>query len=164
MAEANDVPQRLIDYLNSRPEIVAAYLFGSVAAGKAHQFSDVDVALLLAGGVDSNRAWDIRLESMGEAEAAFGRRGDVEVLNTAPIVFRYLVLKHGRLIFDRQLPQRPELEAQTYLAYFDLKPYLGEYDRALFKRIRERGLGMRIKQLSDLAGPDSSIEGELCQR
>ncbi len=39
MAEANDVPQCLIDYLNSRPEIVTAYLFGSVAAGRAHKFS-----------------------------------------------------------------------------------------------------------------------------
>jgi predicted nucleotidyltransferase len=141
MAEQIEVPQTFKDYLQLRTEIVAAYLFGSVAAGKAHKFSDVDVALLLAEGVDSKQAWDIQLEAMGEAEAAFGRRGDVEILNTAPIVFRYLALKHGRLIFDRHLPQRPELEAQTYLAYFDLKPYLDEYDRALFKRIRERGLG-----------------------
>ena len=50
-----EVPQAFADYLRSRTEIVAAYLFGSVAAGKAHKFSDVDVALLLAEGVDSRR-------------------------------------------------------------------------------------------------------------
>ena len=53
-----EVPQSFVEYLKSRPEIVAAYLFGSVAAGKAHKFSDVDVVLLLAEPVrrmDSRR-------------------------------------------------------------------------------------------------------------
>jgi len=141
MAEQIEVPQTFKDYLQRRTEIVAAYLFGSVAAGKAHKFSDVDVALLLADTVDAKQAWDIRLEAMGEAEAAFGRRADVAILNTSPIVFCYLTLKHGKLIFDRGLSQRPEFEASIYIAYFDLKPYLEEYDRALFKRIKEHGLG-----------------------
>lgn len=136
-----EVPQSFIEYLQSRPEIVAAYLFGSVAAGKAHKFSDVDVALLLVEPVDRARAWEIRLEAMGEAETAFGRRADVGILNTSPVVYCYLALKHGRLIFDRGLSQRPEFEARTYLRYFDLKPYLREYDDAMFKRIKERGVG-----------------------
>ncbi len=138
---AVEVPQTFLDYLISRPEIVAAYLFGSVAAGKAHKFSDVDVALLLVEQVDRDKAWEIRLEAMGEAETAFGRRADVGILNTSPVVFSYLALKHGRLIFDRGLSQRPEFEARTYLSYFDLKPYLREYDDAMFKRIKERGVG-----------------------
>ncbi len=136
-----EVPTSFIEYLKSRPEIVAAYLFGSVAAGKAHKFSDVDVALLLAEQADRDTAWEIRLEAMGEAETAFGRRADVGILNTSPVVFCYLVLKHGRLIFDRGLSRRPEFEARTYLGYFDLKPYLEEYDHAMFKRIKERGVG-----------------------
>ncbi len=136
-----EVPQSFLDYLTSRPEIVAAYLFGSVAAGKAHKFSDVDIALLLVEPVDRDRAWDITLEAMGEAETTFGRRADVGILNTSPVVYCYLALKHGRLIFDRGLSQRPEFEARTYLSYFDLKPYLREYDDAMFKRIKERGVG-----------------------
>lgn len=136
-----ELPQLFHDYLESRPEIIAAYLFGSVASGRAHRFSDVDVALLLADGTDREGAWDITLEAMEQAEAAFGRRGDVQVLNGAPVVFCYLALRHGKLIFDRGNPQRPEFEARTYLMYFDLKPYLREYDRALFRRIEERGIG-----------------------
>jgi predicted nucleotidyltransferase len=136
-----EIPQAFTDYLRSRTEIIAAYLFGSVAAGKAHKFSDVDVALLLAEGIDSKQKWDIVLEAMGEAESAFGRRADVAILNTSPTVFCYLILKHGRIIFDRATTSRPEFEARVYLAYFDLKPYLAEYDAAMFKRIKERGLG-----------------------
>ena len=136
-----EIPSPFLTYLQARLEIVAAYLFGSVAAGKAHKFSDVDVALLLAEGADSKRARDIMLEAMDKVEAAFGRRADVAILNTSPTVFCYLVLRHGQLIFNRGTPQRPEFEVRVYAAYFDLKPYLEEYDRALFKRIKELGLG-----------------------
>jgi hypothetical protein len=136
-----EIPPSFKDYLHRRSEIIAAYIFGSVAAGKAHKFSDVDVALLLVEGVDSLKAWDIVLEAMGEAETAFKRRADVQSLQTAPIVFRYLVFKHGQLIFDRAAHVRARFEARTYLEYFDLKPYLVEYDQALFKRIRKRGMG-----------------------
>jgi len=49
------------------------------------------------------------------------------------------------------------------IAYADLHP--GDcYDAESGELLDEACLGMRIKQLSDLAGPDSSIEGELCQR
>ncbi len=53
---AVEIPQPFLDYLKNRPEIVAAYLFGSVAAGKAHKFSEVDVALLLAEPESRGRA------------------------------------------------------------------------------------------------------------
>jgi len=151
MVGQTEIPLAFKDYLQQRSEIVAAYLFGSVAAGKAHKFSDVDVALLLADGVAPKQAYDFRLEVMGEAEAAFGRRADVAVLNTSPLVFCYLTLKHGRLIFDRGLPQRPEFEARVYVAYFDLKPYLEDYDAAMFKRIKERGLGYGYSKTASAA-------------
>jgi hypothetical protein len=99
------------------------------------------VALLLTDGVDRKGAQDIRLEAMDKAEAAFKRRADVVILNTSPTVFCYLVLKHGRIIFDRATALRPEFEVRIYMAYFDLKPYLAEYDAAMFKRIKDRGLG-----------------------
>ena len=61
--------QPYLDYLQGRPEIVAPYLFVSVAAERAYMFGAVDIALLLADGVDSRCGWEIRLEAMGEAEA-----------------------------------------------------------------------------------------------
>ncbi|MBC8449756.1 MAG: nucleotidyltransferase domain-containing protein [Chloroflexi bacterium] len=37
----------IADYLASRDDILAAYVFGSAAEGVAHRLSDLDVALLL---------------------------------------------------------------------------------------------------------------------
>ena len=40
MKSAVEIPRSFIAYLDRREEILAAYIFGSVAAGKAHKFSD----------------------------------------------------------------------------------------------------------------------------
>jgi hypothetical protein len=141
MGETNDVPQRLIDYLNSRPEIVAAYLFGSVAAGRAHKFSDVDVALLLAEGLDSTRAWDIRLEAMGEAEDAFGRRADVAMLHEIGSLLKFQVIHRGKLIFERDRKARIKFEVEARMEYFDYRPLLDVQDQELIRRIKTEGLG-----------------------
>ncbi|MCF8036510.1 MAG: nucleotidyltransferase domain-containing protein [Desulfobacteraceae bacterium] len=39
--------QKIKSYFADKPEIAAVYLFGSRAAGKDHQTSDVDIAILL---------------------------------------------------------------------------------------------------------------------
>lgn len=134
------MPQSFIAYLQSRPEIVAAYLFGSVAAGRAHKFSDVDIALLLAEGVESRRAWDLMLEAMGEAESVFGRRADVVILNDVGLVFTFQVLKSGKVIFERDRDARCRFEMRARSEYYDYQPYL-QYQRTEFlKRLKTEGL------------------------
>ena len=141
-----EIPASFLAYLQARPEMVAAYLFGSVAAGKAHKFSDVDVALLLAEGVDSKHAWDIMLEAMDKAEAAFGRRADVAILNQAGSVVKFQVIHHGRLIFERDRKARIGFEVHARNEYFDYKPYLDEQYREFLKRLKTEGLGYGHKR------------------
>ena len=147
MTEQMEVPKTLTDYLQRRPEIIAAYLFGSVAAGKAHKFSDVDVALLLTEGVDSNRAWDLRLEAMDEAETAFGRRADVAILNQATsTLLKFQVIHRGKLIFERDRKARIGFEVDARMEYFDYKPLLDVQDKELIRRIKTEGLGHGYKR------------------
>ncbi|MBM4422316.1 MAG: nucleotidyltransferase domain-containing protein [Chloroflexi bacterium] len=140
MSHPIEIPQSFIAYLQRRTEIVAAYLFGSVAAGKAHKFSDVDVALLLAERVDSNTAWDIRLEAMGEAEAAFGRRADVVTINEVGLVFGFQILKTGSVIYARDQGARCRFEMRLRSEYYDYQPYF-EYQQSEFlRRLKSEGL------------------------
>lgn len=141
MTEQIEIPKAFTDYLHRRTEIVAAYLFGSVAAGKAHKFSDVDVALLLAEGVDSNKAWDIQLEAMGEAEAAFGRRADAAILNqVASTLLKFQVIHRGKLIYERNRKARIGFEVETRAEYFDYRPYLDKQHQEFRKMLRRKGL------------------------
>ena len=135
-----EIPQAFADYLRNRAEIVAAYLFGSVAAGKAHKFSDVDVALLLAEGVDPDKAWDITLEAMGEAETAFKRRADVVILNQAGLVVGFQILKTGRVIFERDRDARCRFEMRLRSEYYDYQPYLKYQQTEFLRRLKQEGL------------------------
>lgn len=140
MAATIDIPLSFAEYLQRRTEIVAVYLFGSVAAGKAHRLSDVDVALLLADGVGDKQAWDIRLEVMGEAEAAFGRRADVVILNQVGLIFGFQILRSGRVIHERDKAARCRHEMRLRSEYYDYQPYLQYQQTEFRRRLKKEGL------------------------
>src|SRR5438874_5082112 len=85
--DARTVRDLLADTLAQQVRgIVSAYLFGSVAEGRAHRESDVDVGILLDRAVYPRAAdrFDIRLRCVGPLTAALGRAIDVVILNDAP--------------------------------------------------------------------------------
>jgi predicted nucleotidyltransferase len=110
-------------------EIVAVYLFGSMARGTARPTSDVDLAVLLrsrAGGRLSNVARDFE----ARVERVVRRPVEVVVLNTAPADLVHRVLRDGILVLDRDRPARIRFEVQSRNEYFDLAPL-----RRLYRRL-----------------------------
>jgi predicted nucleotidyltransferase len=143
---AVDMPlniEALVNCLAAQPDVLAAYLFGSYATGKARPESDVDLAVLLSGTDDMER-FERRLRLMGEVEEALGRRpADVVVLNDAPPLLAYQVLRYGRLIFERDRAARVEFEVRSGQVYTDLVPMRQFFREALFHEVKEAGLGGR---------------------
>lgn len=142
----NEWMPALLEYLAAQPDVVAAYLFGSVAEGRAHPRSDVDIAVLLAADLDEETRFDRRLRLGWEAESIVGRRTDLVVLNDAPPRLQHQVLKHGRLIYERDQAARVEFEVRAGKIYADLKPMYDFFKAALFREIREVGLGRRRRR------------------
>jgi len=131
---------RLVDYLATQPDVVAAYLFGSHATGKARPQSDVDVAVLLSQ-TDGFERFERRLRLMRDVEEAIGRRADVVILNDAPPLLTHRVLKEGNLIFEHDQAARVEFEVRVGQVYTDLAPMRHFFREALFREIQGRGLG-----------------------
>ncbi len=136
----------LLEYLAAQPDVVAAYLFGSVAEGRARLQSDVDIAVLLAADLDEEARFDRRLRMGWEVERIIGRPTDLVVLNDAPPLLQHQVLKHGRLMFERDRAARVEFEVRAGKIYADLKPMYDFFKSALLKEIREVGLGGRRRR------------------
>ena len=135
--------EALVDCLSAQPDVLAAYLFGSHATGQARPGSDVDVAVLLSGEDEVER-FERRLRLMGEVEEALGRRpADVVVLNDAPPLLIHQVLKHGRLIYERDRAARVEFEVRAGKIYSDLRPMREYFKHDLFQKIKEVGLSGR---------------------
>jgi predicted nucleotidyltransferase len=139
----NDWMPSLLEYLAAQPDVVAVYLFGSVAQGRARPQSDVDIAVLLAADLDEEACFNRRLRMGWEVERVIGRPTDLVVLNDAPPLLQHQVLKHGRLIFERDRAARVEFEVRAGKIYADLKPMSDFFTKVLFQEIREVGLGGR---------------------
>jgi len=132
-----------VQYLAKRPDIVCAYLFGSVVKETAGPRSDVDVAVLLRDGLSREEMAEWRLQLLVDLGAFSDREVDVVVLNTAPPVLQNQVLRYGRLIYERDREQRIRFEVRARQVYFDVKPMLDYHSKELIRRIKEVGLGWR---------------------
>lgn len=125
------IDQELRAYFAGRAtgdDLVAAYLFGSVARGDDDARSDVDVAVLHRR--DPPRTFDalpLRLE--GEIERLLGRRTEVVCLNLAPVDLCARVLRDGVLLVDHDPALRIGFEVRTRNLWFDLQPVLRTYRR-----------------------------------
>jgi predicted nucleotidyltransferase len=111
------------------PEIVAVYLYGSQARGTAQAGSDVDVAVLLAGGAPQtlqNPARDLERQ----LEASVRLPVEVVVLNGASADLVHRIMRDGIVLLDRDRPARLRFEVQARNEYFDLEPL-----RRLYRRL-----------------------------
>ena len=121
--------QRIAKVLEPRPEVLEAYLFGSHARGTAQAHSDIDIAVY----VDESRV----------EESAFGYRAqlttlliaglhnndiDLLVLNHAPPVLYYHVLRDGVRILSRDLMETTTREGYAVSRYCDFVPHLAKMD------------------------------------
>ena len=148
MAEnADRLPPRvdedgLVAFLDEQPDVVAVYLFGSHAEGRAHPDSDVDLAVQLRASDDAE-VFDRRLRLMDEFDAFVEGDVDVVVVNTAPPLLQHQVLKRGRLIYERDRAARVEFAVRAMQRYADLKPMYAYFTKSVLEEIKEGGLGER---------------------
>jgi len=99
------VPDALIAALERTDGLASAYLFGSMAAGRAHRESDIDVGVLL----DCQRypsardRFDLRLILIGRLQGAARRDIDLIILNDAPPQLARHIMTTGRplVVLDR---------------------------------------------------------------
>jgi uncharacterized protein len=115
-------------FANTEESLVAAYLFGSVARGRTHAASDVDVGLLYRSRLASTlEAQPFELEARLQAELACNVQ--LVVMNTAPTDLVHRILRDGILVLDRDKSQRIAFEVQSRNQYFDMQRIWAEYRR-----------------------------------
>ncbi len=110
-------------------DVVAVYLFGSVARGTARATSDVDLGVLLAASPPPTLD-GLLLGLEGEIEHALGVQVQVVVLNTASPDLVHRVLRDGRLVVDRDPSFRIRFEIRARNEFFDIQPALSLYRRS----------------------------------
>jgi predicted nucleotidyltransferase len=125
MADANLV-EALARDVEKTDGLVSAYLFGSVASGRAHRESDLDLGLLLdrtkyPTGTDR---FELRLRLLGRLQKVSGRTIDLVILNdAAPHLARHVMTTGHRLLVIDSEQDHAHLRLMMSRAA-DLEPFL----------------------------------------
>jgi predicted nucleotidyltransferase len=116
-------------------DILFAYLYGSSVNDPDLFQSDIDVGVYLKPG-------DLKEYVKKEEQlTAFlvshlhNDRIDLRIINALPLLLKYSILRDGILIFSRDELERVDFETTSMIRFFELKPYLDEYNRILSQRI-----------------------------
>lgn len=126
MVAADDLAAALTTTLTEVRGVVSAYLFGSVATGRAHRESDVDVGVLLDRQVYPGCAdrFEARLRLIGLLQSATRRDIDLVVLNDAPPQLACAIMSAGtRLLVADAGVDHAHLRTMLSRAA-DLEPFL----------------------------------------
>ena len=125
---------RIIDEIRRRLEedpgdVIAAWVFGSVARGEARATSDVDLALLTER--ERPKTLDaISLDLRAELSQRLGRPVDIVLMRSAPADLVHRVMRDGVLVLDRDESGRIAFEVAARNRYFDMAPIWRQYRSA----------------------------------
>ncbi len=126
-----------------RKGVVALYLFGSVAQGRATQLSDVDIAVLLPR-VNAMDLFKKRLQMIVDLMKILNEDDvDLVVLNEAPPLLCHRIITEGELVYSRDEKERIRFEARKVLEYLDFKPILELQHAYMRRRLKEGRFGYR---------------------
>ncbi len=127
----------LIEFLKSREEILAVYLYGSYGSEYQTNLSDIDIAVLVSGSLRADLAYQLDLSAQ-IADIIREEDLDVLILNTASIVMQFEVLSTGKILFERDHELLCDFLERVFKEYgdfqIDLRQFYCEYDEALRKK------------------------------
>ncbi len=123
---------RLQGVFEKYPEVLAVYLFGSQAEGRARPDSDYDLAVVATPGADA-RARKLDMLA-GLAREGFSN-ADLTFLDQGELVLGHEAVRLNRIVFSR-----PEFDAGSFYSrivrmYLDFQPYLRVQREALKERL-----------------------------
>jgi predicted nucleotidyltransferase len=115
--------------------VLVAYLFGSRANGHARPSSDRDIAVLLEPHLSSIERGRWRLQLIGRLIDFYRSDAiDLIVLNDAPPMLRFEVIRNRHVLYNRDDEARVAFEVQTMQEWFDWAPRYRRLQRARIQR------------------------------
>jgi len=112
---SEDLSKRTIDFLSRHVNIVAIYIFGSVATAKNRSGSDIDVAIMVRGQVNGMER--VQLET--SLSNILRKDVDLIIFGEATPLLQHQILKYGDLIYERDPKERTRQEVAARREYLD---------------------------------------------
>jgi len=107
--------QLLEYYVKKHTEIVALYLFGSVATQKNNPNSDVDIAIIFQKEINGFERINIETELSDILKSNV----DLVIFSNASPLLKHQILKYGHLIFENNRDERIRHEVMARFDFMD---------------------------------------------
>lgn len=112
-----------------------AYLFGSQAKGASAKESDFDIAVLFKKKPADPLALREITAISSELSKSFPKEFDIVSLNGAPLLLKYEVVAHRKVLYCENENERKNFEVSVIKEYIDEEPVRNLYNETLYKRI-----------------------------
>ncbi|MBI4367065.1 MAG: nucleotidyltransferase domain-containing protein [Deltaproteobacteria bacterium] len=126
------------DVLAKQYRIAAFFLFGSQARGRGRRDSDMDIAILPGRTLTAHEE-DALYIALGKGLAH--ARIDMVNLQTAPLLLKYAVIRHGRCLASYDDDAVTQFIVRTRSEYLDTEHLRSIFARHQSKRIAEGSFG-----------------------
>jgi predicted nucleotidyltransferase len=123
-SQKENIAEQIRSYLYRECEaIIVAYIFGSFVT--ADSFADIDLGILLDRLPRKTVNFELELECKLEEMIKFPV--DVRIINGAPLSFCQNIIRHGRVIVDKDPDFRAEFEGNILKQYSDFSHFRRRY-------------------------------------
>ena len=112
---SEDLCKRVVDFANRHADIIALYIFGSVATAKKRPGSDIDVAIMVGGRVKGIKR--VQLET--SLSNFLAKDVDLIIFGEVTSLLQHQILKYGCLIYERDPKERMRQEIAARREYLD---------------------------------------------
>ncbi len=130
------IEEQITKYFNTKKEVIAVYLFGSYAADKERNSSDVDIGIFLDG-----RAPDFFAEKRNEYIVELGRvlRKDIDpvILNSASTELLRQVFFKGNCILVKDVKKLARYKTFIFAEIAEMGYYRGRMQSGFIRKVRE---------------------------
>lgn len=123
-----DRVQYAANYLETRNDVLFAYLFGGLAKDEPKPLSDVDIAVYLLENAEFIQAKSEIIEKL--VDMLRTDEMDVIILNQSSLPLSINVLKHNRILVDKNPFIRHSYQSLIMRKYFDYS----QFESAILKR------------------------------
>ncbi|MDF1557590.1 MAG: nucleotidyltransferase domain-containing protein [ANME-2 cluster archaeon] len=135
------VAQILEEFFKHLEYVELGYLFGSTARAEDGILSDIDIAVYLKDGLSNQDQNQKRLELIsGLTTLLKSDRVDLVIMNRAPPVLNFEVIKVNMPVYVRDRDFKLEVEQKIMSRYLDRKHHEDFLNRSFLERIVEKGL------------------------
>lgn len=135
--ERGRIITQITEYLSHVDGLMLGYLYGSFPV--RNDFHDIDIGLLVSGKMEPYESLKYAMDIASGLEQCITPRFEVDcrILNCAPVVFLYEVVKTGRAVFVRDENVRIDFEADVIAKYLDFRPLYDRIGKILPEPVKE---------------------------